>query len=89
MLLLQGKVAESLALYDEVLAEHLALLPAEHVLVYSVRLNRIRALEKMGRLAEARAELSPILAQLAATGSEKAYLLTAGREIAARLDAAP
>ena len=89
VLLLQGKVVESLALYDEALAEHLALLPAEHVLVYTVRIHRIRALEKARRLAEARAELSPLLVQLAAAGSEKAYLLTAGREIAARLDAAP
>ncbi len=87
VVLRKGRPAEALALFDQVLAEHLALLPAEHPLVYATRIHRIRALEAAGRAAEARAELLPVLARLETKGSEHASLLDAAREIAARLDA--
>jgi hypothetical protein len=87
VLLRKGETVESLALFDEALEEHLALLPAEHTLVYTMRLNRIRALEAAGRVSETRAELASVLAALETKGSEHASLLTAARELAARLDA--
>ncbi len=83
----KGRAAEALALYDRALTEHLELLPEEHVLVYSVRVARIRALEVLGRIDEARAELKPLLARLEQKGPDFSSPLTAARQIAVRLDA--
>jgi tetratricopeptide (TPR) repeat protein len=86
-LLRRGQAAEALTLFDQALAEHLALLPEEHPLVYAVRLHRMRALSALGRTSEARAALLPVLERLESKGPEHAYLRTSARELAALLEA--
>jgi serine/threonine-protein kinase len=88
VLLQQGRVAEALETYDRSLAEHVALLPEEHVLVYSARISRIRCLEALGRLDEARSELGPLLGRLEQKDAAYSSPLTAARQIAARLGTA-
>lgn len=89
ILLDKGRAEEALAILDESVAEHLALLPAGHPLVFTPQLNRIRALEALGRLPEARAGIQPILAELETKGAGHSSSLAAARALAARLEPKP
>jgi len=89
ILLERGRAEEAFAIFDKGLAEHLELLPAGHPLVFMLRLHRIRALEALGRLPEARAELRTILAELETKGPEHSSPLAAARDLAARLEPKP
>ncbi|MEO8503967.1 MAG: tetratricopeptide repeat protein [Acidobacteriota bacterium] len=89
VLLRKGRAAEALALFDQVLAEQLALLPEEHLLVYSVRVNRLRALQALGRVEEARAGVDALVVRLESKGVEHAAVLADARALAVSLDGKP
>ena len=84
----QGKAAAALAQFEAAVVEHQALLPADHVLFYSVQINRARALEAAGRPAEARAEVRRLLPLVSAKGAEAAGPLDGLRQLAASLGVA-
>ena len=85
VLLKQGQAAAALALFEQCVVEHHALLPPDHILNYSIELNRTRALEAVGRTAEARAEVLRILPLLRAKGVEATGTLAAALQLAERL----
>ena len=85
VLLKQGQAAAALALFEQCVVEHHALLPPDHILNYSVELNRTRALEAVGRTAEASAEVRRLLPLLRAKGVEAAGPLAAALQLAERL----
>jgi tetratricopeptide (TPR) repeat protein len=85
-LLSQGRGAAALAVFELAVVEHRALLPADHILYLSVQIQRARALEAVGRTAEAGAEVRRLLPQLRAKGVEASGgPLEAARDLAARL----
>jgi serine/threonine-protein kinase len=86
VLLAQKRFAEALVLFDEALAERGMLAP-DHVLMFTSRINRVKALIGLGRRAEARRELAAIIPALEAKGAEGAELLALSRELSAKLAA--
>ena len=85
VLLKQGEAAAALALFEQCVVEHRALLPPDHVLNYSVQLNRAGALEAVGRTSEASAEVQRLLPLLRAKGVEATGPLEAALQLAERL----
>ena len=88
-LLSQGKGTAALAVFELAVEEHRALLPADHVLFFSVQINRVRALEAIGRTDEARAEVRRLLPLVAAKGVEASTPQQALLDLAKRLGVAP
>ena len=88
VLLKQGKAAGALALFEQCVVEHRALLPPDHVLNYSIQVNRARALEAVGRTAEASAEVRRLLPLLRAKGVEATGPLEGAQQLAERLGVA-
>ncbi|MDQ1349178.1 MAG: hypothetical protein QG573_2556, partial [Acidobacteriota bacterium] len=78
----------ALSQFELAVVEHQALLPADHVLFYSVQINRARALQAVGRTAEARAEVRRLLPLVTAKGEEAAGPLEGLRQLAASLGVA-
>ncbi|MEO7794386.1 MAG: protein kinase [Thermoanaerobaculia bacterium] len=75
ILLKQGKSAEALTLFDECVVEHRTLLPPDHILTFSVEINRARALARLGRSAEAVEVAKRLAPPLRAKGAEAAGVL--------------
>jgi len=84
-LLKAGKADAALTVFDQCAAEHHALLPADHVLTFSIEINRARALEALGRKVEASAEVRRLLPLVRAKGAEAASPLQALLDLAQRL----
>ncbi len=85
VLLEAKRYPEALATFDATLAERRDLLKPDHILVLGTEVNRARALEGLGRKAEALAALDRLIPRLEAKGAEGARALERARATRERL----
>ena len=77
---------EALALFEQAIEERKSLFAPEHPLVFAVRINRVKSLTGLGRVAEARSELARLIPELEKKGAEGTQYLQRCREMLSKLD---